>query len=72
MMGEKFAVTVFGPDIITVVVAELLFATPVPLQELKLYPELGVAVIVLLVPCGNVPPPLTVPPCPASKFKVWF
>ena len=40
-------------------------------HPLKLYPEVGVAVILTWVPCVNVPPPLTDPPSPALAVKVY-
>ena len=41
-------------------------------QPLKLYPALGVAVILTCVPLANVPPPLTDPPSPALAVKVYW
>ena len=40
-------------------------------HPLKLYPALGVAVILTWVPLANVPPPLTDPPSPALAVKVY-
>ena len=40
-------------------------------QPLKLYPELGVAVILTWVPLANVPPPVTEPPSPALAVKAY-
>ena len=42
-----------------------------PLQPVKLYPSLGVAVTVTGVPCGYSPPEvLTLPPVPAVTESV--
>ena len=40
-------------------------------HPLKLYPELGVAVILTCVSLANVPPPVTDPPSPADAVKVY-
>ena len=40
-------------------------------HPLKLYPELGVAVILTWVPLAKVPPPVTDPPSPALAVKVY-